>query len=316
MRMHLLMMCAFMAMAAAQPLCDPETQYEKNGQCCKMCGPGNRMSTTGTCDEPQCVECGEDEYQESYTTAVKCKRQPYCDPNKNFERATHASKKKKTICTCKLGFHCSSIECITCVSHTVCLPGEGAEVIGNHAKDTVCEKCPEHTFSSESSWDSVCQRHKKCENDEQVKKAGTATSDTICEKHPRLHGLVIGIVIGVLVVSVLIVVVFMCYKGKQGHSEGSYKHCFKLCFKEEKVELTRVKVLANPTDEEEVTSQEEPLVSTPEENDDGSTDVGFTANGQRVQQDSKTEQLSQEESQMQTLETQMDSHQGPMVGSP
>lgn len=28
------------AMAAAQPRCDPLTEYPQGGECCKMCGPG------------------------------------------------------------------------------------------------------------------------------------------------------------------------------------------------------------------------------------------------------------------------------------
>ncbi|KAM6982011.1 tumor necrosis factor receptor superfamily member 5 [Tautogolabrus adspersus] len=278
-KMHLLLMCAFMVMVAGQPLCNPENQYEKDGQCCKMCGPGTRMSSTATCDDPQCVDCGENEYQQKYTYAQKCQRQPYCDQNKNFEPTVHQNKKKETVCMCKHGFHCSSKECITCVPHTACPPGEGAKLKGSHTHDTVCEMCPVGTFSNDSSWDGVCQKLTECENDYHIKEAGTATFDTICEKDSRLYG--IAIAIGILVV--LLMIAFVCYKvlAKRGHAEGKFKSCVKPCWGEKNEPLREVKI-AKPTEEESIlqSEQEEPIISTPEENEDESlevsSDVRFT----------------------------------------
>ncbi|XP_020506994.2 tumor necrosis factor receptor superfamily member 5 [Labrus bergylta] len=300
-KMQLLLICAFLVITAGQPHCNPENQYEKNGQCCKMCVPGTRMSSigTGTCDEPQCVDCGENEYQDAYTIERNCQRQPFCDPNKNFKHIVHENKKKKTICMCEQGFHCSSKECITCVPHTVCPPGEGAKLKGSHTHDTVCETCPVGTFSSESSWDSVCQKWTECESDYHIKEAGTAKSDNICEKDSRLYG--IGIGIGILILIVLIGVV--CYKVlvKRGQAEGKFKSCVEPCWGEKHEPLREVKAV-NPTEEESML-QEECNKITPEENEDDqsleeSSDVRFTVNGQRVQQDSKTEHVSQEESQI------------------
>ncbi|CAJ1084480.1 tumor necrosis factor receptor superfamily member 5-like [Xyrichtys novacula] len=180
MKMHLLLVFAFIVVVSAQPQCDPETQYEKNGACCKMCPPGTRMLSSGTCDEPRCEDCGEREYQDKYTTEPKCQRQPYCDPNKNFNQAIHVSKKKATICECKHGFHCSSEQCIICVPHTICPQGKGAKIKGNHSRDTECEVCTDGTFSDVSSWDSECKKWTECGNDYHIKETGTASSDNIC----------------------------------------------------------------------------------------------------------------------------------------
>ncbi|XP_074537920.1 tumor necrosis factor receptor superfamily member 5 [Halichoeres trimaculatus] len=311
MKMHLFMLFAFIVLASAQRRCDQDIEYEKNGECCKMCAPGTRMLRTGSCDEPRCEECGENDYQDTYTTDSKCKRQPYCDPNRNFNRTTHMSKTQETKCKCKLGFHCSSTECITCVPHTVCPPGKGATTEGSHSQDTVCEECPDGTFSNESSWSGVCKAHTKCENDYHIKEAGTSTSDNICEMNSRSH--VIGIVLGVLcgIIFFLGIAGVIAYRMKGG-AEGNFKE-FKNCLNPtgagEKEPLGEVKVIANPAEEESMLHPEEegPMVSTPEENDDSqsldtSLVLGYTFNGQPVQQDmTKTEQLSQEESQSTNL---------------
>ncbi|TNN71158.1 hypothetical protein EYF80_018678 [Liparis tanakae] len=41
-------------MAGAQPACDPLTQYERNGDCCKMCAPGKPGDAKG--NVKVCVE--------------------------------------------------------------------------------------------------------------------------------------------------------------------------------------------------------------------------------------------------------------------
>ncbi|KAM7411271.1 hypothetical protein PAMA_021319 [Pampus argenteus] len=116
------------------------------------------MAINSPCNEPNCKPCGEKEYREGYTTENKCERQPYCDPNSNFEVAKHTSKTKKTICMCKAGYHFSSEARITCVLNTKCEPGKGVRSKGNQTHDTVCQNCPEGTFSDEASWDGACKK--------------------------------------------------------------------------------------------------------------------------------------------------------------
>uniref|UniRef100_A0A668VTC5 TNFR-Cys domain-containing protein n=1 Tax=Oreochromis aureus TaxID=47969 RepID=A0A668VTC5_OREAU len=170
-------------MTVAQASCDPETQYEEEGQCCLMCKPGTSMSTKD-CKNPRCQSCPDNHYQDKYTTENKCLLQPYCDRNKNFEDPFPKSKTQKSICECKVGFHCSSKDCITCVEHTVCQPGYGAKVIGNKSQDTECEKCPDGTFNNNTSWDAHCRKWTECETGYHVEEKGTHTTDNTCEEKP------------------------------------------------------------------------------------------------------------------------------------
>uniref|UniRef100_A0A3Q3WP65 TNFR-Cys domain-containing protein n=1 Tax=Mola mola TaxID=94237 RepID=A0A3Q3WP65_MOLML len=277
--------------AAAQPTCDPLTQYEKLGLCCKKCGPGTSMTSLGTCLEPQCQLCEKNEYQDNYNIEPKCQRQPYCDPNKNFQVPTHDSK-RQTICLCKEGFHCSTKECITCVPHTACEPGLGVLAKGNHTLDTRCATCTEGTFSDEKSVDGV---------------------------FTRLH---IGLIVSVSVIIVLLIAAafLMCLcRGTSGYLNFLLHGCVELCLgEEEKTEMPReaIVLITNPTDaaEEETSlpigqsSQEESVFRTPVEDEDqlsqemSTVDVVLTDRGNFVTQEKgKSEVLSRQESQTQTF---------------
>ncbi|XP_039656092.1 tumor necrosis factor receptor superfamily member 5 isoform X2 [Perca fluviatilis] len=318
-KMHallLLLLMGFVAMTAAQPQCDPLTEYELNGQCCKMCGPGTRMSSSsGTCQDPQCVECGDNEYQEKYTKETKCERQPYCDPNTNFQAVVHESKKKKSLCMCKDGFHCSSEECVTCVAHTNCEPGHWALRVGTHTVDTVCQKCPEGTFSNDSSWHSVCRKWTVCESGYHIQQRGTDKSDNICEATSRGHIVLIVVLALLIVFSVVFLIVWCLCKGNQEDARG--KVCVGSCFGDGRQPLRETKVLiTNPTDatEEESmklpelqSSQEEGGAGPPEENEDQpsqeiSAGLILTENGKVVTEEyGKSSVLSRQESQPHTF---------------
>uniref|UniRef100_A0A8C6NLJ1 TNFR-Cys domain-containing protein n=1 Tax=Nothobranchius furzeri TaxID=105023 RepID=A0A8C6NLJ1_NOTFU len=136
---------------ASSQLCDPQTQYPRDGQCCSMCPPGTRMQSSSSCLDAVCDPCGTNEYQDKYTTDSKCKRQPYCDPNTNFESPVEQSMTVKTICMCKDGFHCSGKECITCTKHSTCQPGYEVVSEGSQTSDTICRPCPSGTFFSPTS---------------------------------------------------------------------------------------------------------------------------------------------------------------------
>ncbi|XP_047226856.1 tumor necrosis factor receptor superfamily member 5 isoform X2 [Girardinichthys multiradiatus] len=197
----LLFLSALLAVSASQPLCDPFTQYENSGQCCQMCGPGTKM-LSNNCKHPRCESCGENEFQDTYTTKDKCSPQPYCDPNKNFEAPVPQSK-QKIICSCNQGFHCSSEYCITCVPHKTCGPGEGVLYVGNQTQDTVCQKCAEGTFSNETSMIEPCVKHKICSLGFTVGVAGTDRSDTECESNKRLH-IIVGTVVALFIAALIV----------------------------------------------------------------------------------------------------------------
>ncbi|XP_029574672.1 tumor necrosis factor receptor superfamily member 5 [Salmo trutta] len=200
--------------------CDPATQYENHGECCNKCGPGTRMSSDHSgCFDPHCMPCQEDEYQEAFTEKIICEVQPYCDQNKNFEGSTNRSKTSLSQCICKAGHHCSSKECLTCVPHTKCGPGQEILSTGDHIRDTVCQACPANTFSSDSSAESKCKQWTVCDKGSKAEANGTSTSDIVCVSVPTFSGRIAGysFVVAALVTGVVGIILWK-YKGKHGES--------------------------------------------------------------------------------------------------
>ncbi|XP_064155298.1 tumor necrosis factor receptor superfamily member 5 [Anguilla rostrata] len=193
--------------------CDPDRQYEKNGVCCRMCPPGTRMSHDASCEDPNCIRCGEHEYQPDFTREYQCQLQPFCDPNMNFDQVP-PDPTKRVSCKCKPGHHCSSEECLTCVPNTDCKPGQRVFIKGEGSSDTVCQACEPGMFSNKSSAEQ-CLKWRTCdEKTEQIKTSGTPTSDVECEEIPTNLGLAVGLPVCILIV-VAAAVALRCSKKGQ-----------------------------------------------------------------------------------------------------
>lgn len=247
------------------------------------------MLSRGVCRSPVCKDCDDDEYMDTYTNKVTCERQPYCDPNSNFELPESTSKTKRHQCLCKVGFHCSSVSCITCVPHTECEPGSGATIKGNQTHDTVCETCPDGTFSNEKSWNGTC------------------------EKINGLNHAHVGLIVAAVLIAVAAVVGavyhFRC-KGRTGHEplkkpigivDDYNSDLSQIAIEDEEKGNPYI---ATPTDDGE--DREEPRTPTqesayhsgpPEETED----VVLTANGDVLSQDGKEHVISQPETQAITI---------------
>uniref|UniRef100_A0A1A7XCY3 CD40 antigen n=2 Tax=Iconisemion striatum TaxID=60296 RepID=A0A1A7XCY3_9TELE len=266
------------AQASDNQLCDPETQYRRDGQCCTMCPLGTRMQSSSSCLDPVCDPCGINEYQDKYTTNNKCNRQPYCDPNTNFESPAEQSKKAKTICMCKEGFHCSGKECITCAKHSTCQPGYEVVSKGSKIHDTICRQCPNGTFVSSTS--GKCEKWTECEPGFYAAEGGTSESDTQCVSRHRTHIIVGVITAGAVTLMMIGVCWCWCGNSRKGHQDIN-GHTIVDCTHADECE-------------------EGHKISTPVENehtDVSSDDLGITDQGNYVAQEfGKLERLSRQES--------------------
>nr|XP_057907641.1 tumor necrosis factor receptor superfamily member 5 isoform X2 [Doryrhamphus excisus] len=304
MAMVLIVMGTLAGLTAAQPLCDPLTQKRRNGECCQMCPPGTSMSSLGTCAEPLCPPCDQDEYQDTFTTEAKCKRQPYCDPNKNLESEKQKSKREKSACICQRGFHCSGDACLTCVPHGSCGPGWGALLPGNQTHDTVCHRCPVGSFSNRTSWDAVCTPWTECDSGYQVGRSGSDKSDVVCERRQRQH-VVIAIIGVLLVVGVTLVAAAKIWISRGGKVGATGKGCVEACVQRDDDPPREEKALVDtqPARDALPEDAEDGGTGVPEENEDGpsaavSGGLLFTDNGNYLtQENGKNEILSRQESQ-------------------
>lgn len=291
----MLLLSTLAVWAAAEPLCDPETQALKNGECCLLCKPGTRMKLGIACmkrGEDGCVNCGADEYMDGYNDETMCKRQPDCDPNSNFlPRPEVTSSSARHQCQCKEGFHCSGVHvssdsCDVCVAHTKCPPGSGVTTIGDSTHDTQCEKCPEGTFSNVTSWNAKCRKKTKCAKGEEPV-GGGSESDNECVSKSSHAEIIVPVVIALLLLLV-VGAVFMCKrKGKTGNKSIQMLQLQPVTPNNGYDELPiKETIIMSPTedgDELRFPSQETFYSSVPEETDD----VTRTDNGDVLSQDGK-----------------------------
>ncbi|XP_037539720.1 tumor necrosis factor receptor superfamily member 5 [Nematolebias whitei] len=280
-----LLFTSVVVLSSAQPApdlsCDPATEYAKDGQCCKLCRPGKRMTVLSSCTDPVCDDCGLNEYQDNYNKEVKCKRQPYCDPNKNFEVAVIESKTERTTCLCKQGFHCSSQQCITCVLDRSCEPGDELVLEGNRTHDTVCRSCPKETFSSTRN--SKCVKWTECKEGFHVVQNGTDRADMVCEANSRTHVIIAGVVVALVLVTSTLGILVYKYLNKSRYRGG--------------------KIHGKSLVEEVGPEPFHSIIGVPEEIDAEemlpSEDHGITENGNWLaQEDGKLYKISHQESQM------------------
>nr|XP_055044969.1 tumor necrosis factor receptor superfamily member 5 isoform X2 [Misgurnus anguillicaudatus] len=197
--------------------CEKETHYEKDGKCCKKCGPGKRMLMNDDCMDPSCQDCSEGEYQNTYTSETKCKPQPSCDTNLNFlPQITPTPKDKLSVCKCKPGYFCTTDDdCSVCRPHKVCSAGQKIHKAGSPVSDTACENCQIGTFSVNNSA-TTCEKWTTCDSGYVEKTPGTSTSDRICEKGtPSDRAAILGAVFGVLLLIVTGIAIMLFLKKRK-----------------------------------------------------------------------------------------------------
>ncbi|KAF5902071.1 tumor necrosis factor receptor superfamily member 5-like, partial [Clarias magur] len=194
--------------------CDPETQYEKDNECCKMCAPGTRMNQGSSCKDPVCEPCKGGEYQDVYTKNSQCKRQPSCDPNLNLQQSPQ-SPSKLSPCVCVPDHHCADSECTSCVRNTVCKAGQKISKLATGNSDTVCEPCANETFSDHESA-STCKPWTKCHSNFKEVVPGSLISDRTCEEVKRNGtAIALGVTVPLFLLLALVVVGYILYrKGK------------------------------------------------------------------------------------------------------
>nr|XP_014344405.1 PREDICTED: tumor necrosis factor receptor superfamily member 14 isoform X2 [Latimeria chalumnae] len=125
--------------------------WSKNGNCCPLCPPGSRVYRHCTPESTTtCIPCTNGTYLAHPNKLLKCLRCDICDPDMGLSIDQECTYTKNTQCSCKKGYYCVGLRgngCGACRKHTICKPGEKVKVEGSDRGDTVCERCPDGTFS-------------------------------------------------------------------------------------------------------------------------------------------------------------------------
>ncbi|XP_016085842.1 tumor necrosis factor receptor superfamily member 14-like isoform X2 [Sinocyclocheilus grahami] len=193
-------------------------EYEINGECCPMCDPGKRVKnhcdvyTSTTCDS-----CPAMTYTDVPNGFTKCLACFVCDSSNGLREKRACTLISDTVCEPLPGYYCIDLlsNCKTAMKHSTCSPGQYINQTGTEFSDTVCDDCPDGSYSDGT----FCKLHTKCESlGKTTVKAGTETSDVECSKGTPYLQIVIPSMCRVFVVLVIIAIVI---KRKDKHYIGA-----------------------------------------------------------------------------------------------
>uniref|UniRef100_A0A8C9R537 TNFR-Cys domain-containing protein n=1 Tax=Scleropages formosus TaxID=113540 RepID=A0A8C9R537_SCLFO len=184
------------------------TGYEIDGRCCPMCTPGYHVIEHCTAsDMTLCRPCPESTFTDKPHGRRICNPCTTCNHGLGLKTVKECKPSSDTACGVLEGNYCIDPyegECRAAQKHTTCKPGHFIKHPGTDSKDTVCESCPENSYSNGSS--TSCTPHTDCESEGRpTVKTGDSVSDSVCgEKNlmPIVAGTTVGVILMVFLVQI------------------------------------------------------------------------------------------------------------------
>ncbi|XP_029364201.1 tumor necrosis factor receptor superfamily member 16 [Echeneis naucrates] len=188
--LSLVILCALVALTVASKneravlLPCSSGQYTKDGECCKVCPPGEGVVKTCGATQTVCAQCLDSEtFSDKYSHTEKCRPCTQCTGLMRLETPCTDSNDAVCICNYNYFFNKNSGRCMPC---TVCPVGQGVFAHCDHNHDTVCEMCVDDTFSDRESSLEPCLPCAICDDETEIQKAAcTPTQDSVCH-NPNL----------------------------------------------------------------------------------------------------------------------------------
>ncbi|RVE67059.1 hypothetical protein OJAV_G00113560 [Oryzias javanicus] len=146
---------------------------------CTGCQPGSYLRAhCTTTQSSQCAPCPRGTFTELWNYIGKCLRCGVCGINQVVKKQCTAFSDCQ--CECKEGFFLNP-NYNMCTRHSECPSGQGVLTEGTAEKNTVCQTCPDGTFSNISSARLNCTNHKSC-SDAGLKTVlrGSSWHDSVC----------------------------------------------------------------------------------------------------------------------------------------
>ncbi|XP_018587962.1 tumor necrosis factor receptor superfamily member 5-like isoform X1 [Scleropages formosus] len=200
--------CAVFLLLLKSDLCPPcdRAEYEKNGECCPMCPPGTRVHRHCTAyTSTTCVPCIGDTFTDKPNGLISCFPCTVCQKGLGVKTVKECTASSDTVCGVLEGNYCIDPYgggCRAAQKHTTCKPGHFIKHPGTDSTDTVCEICPENSFSDGSS--TSCTSHTDCQSKGlPTVKPGDSVSDSQCGEK-NWAPLIVGIVLGIILVLLLV----------------------------------------------------------------------------------------------------------------
>nr|XP_033777447.1 tumor necrosis factor receptor superfamily member 14 isoform X2 [Geotrypetes seraphini] len=177
-------------------------EYKTGTLCCPMCQPATKVYRHCTeMSSTTCIPCVEGTYMDHPNGLTECFKCKFCDRGMGLSEKQSCTYFKNTVCGCQSGFFCAELkrdDCDLCQRQSVCEPGYYLKKPGTETTDTVCETCPDGTFSTENMSEK-CKPWTKCTdlNMDELK-SGTPSSDSLCKKKNIIVPIALGIIISLL----------------------------------------------------------------------------------------------------------------------
>ncbi|XP_053718727.1 tumor necrosis factor receptor superfamily member 6B-like [Synchiropus splendidus] len=149
---------------------------------CDFCPPGTFMvSSCTTTQATRCSPCPAGSFVDFWNIQMSCLPCETCDWTQYQTAECRANSNRQ--CQCQPG-HYQLENMDTCLPHSTCPPGEGVLHQGTLVADTVCQPCPNGTFSNHNSAQQECLTHQLCESLVGFKSLlpGTTWHNSICVK--------------------------------------------------------------------------------------------------------------------------------------
>ncbi|XP_015217551.1 tumor necrosis factor receptor superfamily member 16 isoform X1 [Lepisosteus oculatus] len=171
------------ALAATEPC--QSGKHTAGGECCEECQPGEGVVQPCGVTQTVCAPCIDSEtYSETYSLTEACLPCTQCTGLLRMQAP--CTDTNDAVCVCAYDYYRNELtgQCQRC---TVCPQGQGVLEKCSYQSDTLCEECPEDTFSDQESSLDPCMPCTICEEDVEIEQeACTSTSDTVCrELNPR-----------------------------------------------------------------------------------------------------------------------------------
>ncbi|XP_009999339.1 PREDICTED: tumor necrosis factor receptor superfamily member 16, partial [Chaetura pelagica] len=158
--------------------------YTTSGECCKACNLGEGVVQPCGVNQTVCEPCLDSvTYSDTVSATEPCKPCTQCVGLQSMSAPCVES--DDAVCRCAYGYYQDEASG-SCQECRVCQVGFGLMFPCQGTQDTVCEECPEGTFSSDANFVDPCLPCTTCEDNEVLVKECTATSDAECrDLHPR-----------------------------------------------------------------------------------------------------------------------------------
>ncbi|KAL4601515.1 tumor necrosis factor receptor superfamily member 5-like isoform X1 [Arapaima gigas] len=199
-------------------------EYRIGQECCPLCAPGTHVYRHCTFDtSTSCVPCTGSTFTDHPNGVTKCTSCTVCDQGLGVKTAKECTASSDTVCGVLEGNYCVDPYergCRAAEKHTTCKPGQFIKRPGTEYTDTVCESCPDNSYSNGSS--TACTPHTDCEAKKlPTVRLGDRTSDTQCgdKSRHRITSVLVPATLVVVVAVVVVVVVVVAVKCK--HQEGA-----------------------------------------------------------------------------------------------